>query len=137
MNLTAYIFFIIATVESNSNPNAVGDNGAALGMYQLHAAYVQDASEHSGIYYEHKDAYDQQRAEDIINSYMDRYATTKRLGHPPTIQDICRIHNGGPNGYKRSSTEAYWQKCKAVMDTIQLKEQALKSVADYNNNYIR
>lgn len=120
MDITTYIFLIISIVESGGDPNAVGDNGAALGMYQLHAAYVQDASEYAGIHYEHEDAFDKQRSEAIITAYMNRYATKERLGREPTIEDICRIHNGGPNGFKNSSTDAYWEKCKEVIDRLPL-----------------
>lgn len=35
---------------------------------------------------------------------MQRYATVKRLGRVPTVEDIARIHNGGPNGYKKTAT---------------------------------
>ena len=46
---------------------------------------------------------------------MDRYATEKRLGRPVTIEDIARIHNGGPNGYKKQATDVYWLKVKAQL----------------------
>lgn len=44
---------------------------------------------------------------------MSRYATTKRLGHAPTDEDIARIHNGGPNGHKNPNTEGYWKKVES------------------------
>ena len=28
------------------------------------------------------------------------------------MQDIARIHNGGPNGYRKDSTLGYWKKVK-------------------------
>ena len=34
----------IRTVESNDNPGAVGDNGQALGAYQIHQTYWIDAN---------------------------------------------------------------------------------------------
>ena len=43
---------------------------------------------------------------------MKKYATKKRLGHNPTAEDIARIHNGGPNGFKKGGTEGYWEKVK-------------------------
>jgi hypothetical protein len=49
-------------------------------------------------------------------AYMDRYATAERLGHEPTIEDIARIHNGGPDGYKKSSTDKYWEKVKKLWE---------------------
>ena len=48
-----------------------------------------------------------------MQSYMDRYATEDRLGHTPTDEDIARIHNGGPDGYRRESTEQYWERVES------------------------
>jgi hypothetical protein len=42
--------------------------------------------------------------------YMARYATERRLGRKPTLEDEARIWNGGPNGYKRAATKPYWNK---------------------------
>ena len=48
---------------------------------------------------------------------MHRYATVERLGREPTLEDIARIHNGGPNGFKKSSTDAYWAKVKKQLES--------------------
>jgi len=123
MEITQYILFILMTVESGGDINAVGDDGKALGLYQLHAAYVQDAAEQYGSSWPHNSAFDPTSAGIIVKSYMARYATEERLGRPVTVEDICRIHNGGPNGYKKSSTDAYWAKCKKVIEDNNLWEK--------------
>ena len=46
----------------------------------------------------------------MIQAYMNRYATERRLGHPATDEDIARIHNGGLNGYRKPSTLKFWRK---------------------------
>lgn len=100
--------------------NAVGDGGTSFGPYQISRAYYNDAVEYNphlqdggrgfqnvmgwGSY-----AY----SEMVIQAYMDRYATERRLGHPATDEDIARIHNGGPNGYRKPSTVKYWRKIRA------------------------
>ncbi len=48
-----------------------------------------------------------------LQAYMRRYATVARLGHAPTDEDIARIHNGGPNGYKKRKTMAYWNRVQS------------------------
>jgi len=129
MEITQYILFILMTVESGGNINAVGDGGKALGLYQLHAAYVQDAAEH--LCRNHPEveieypaaAMNPISAAHLVKAYMARYATEDRLGRPVTVEDICRIHNGGPNGYKKSSTDAYWAKCKKVIKDNNLWEK--------------
>ena len=100
-------------VESNDNPSAVGDNGNAIGCYQIWENYWIDATEFSGIGGSYSDCFDCQYAHDIVVAYMNRYATENRLGRPVTFEDVARIHNGGPNGYKRESTKKYWKKVEA------------------------
>tara|TARA_R110000796_G_C14280313_1_gene402556 strand:+ start:131 stop:502 length:372 start_codon:yes stop_codon:yes gene_type:complete len=111
MNLITLIVALIA-VESGGNNNEVGDNGKAFGCLQLHAAYVQDAAEYAGKDWVHEDAFDRETSIEIVTAYMARYATEERLGHEPTASDIARIHNGGPNGYKKSATDKYLAKVK-------------------------
>jgi len=120
-NMT-YISLIMAliTVESNGDNFAKGDGGKALGCLQLHAAYVQDAAEHADMAWIHEDALIRPAAVAIFMAYMDRYATEERLGRKPTAEDIARIHNGGPNGYKKSSTDAYWAKVKEQLDSYDI-----------------
>ena len=71
---------------------------------------------HSGasmvaVYY--LDCVDKDYSEKIMLAYWNRYCTEKRLGRKPTDEDRARIHNGGPNGYKKSSTVKYWQSVKS------------------------
>jgi hypothetical protein len=114
-----YLSLIISliTVESGGKDFAIGDNGKALGCLQLHAGYVQDAAEYAGMDWIHQDALVRDAAVHIFIAYMDRYATEERLGRKPTMEDIARIHNGGPNGYKKKSTEAYWAKVEKELNS--------------------
>ena len=106
----------IRVVESNNNPNAVGDNGNAIGIYQIWKSYWKDATERSGIDGKYLDCYNVDYADRIVRAYMKRYATERRLGRKVTQEDIARIHNGGPNGYKKESTEKYWSKVKKILN---------------------
>ena len=106
----------IRVVESNNNPNAVGDNGNAIGIYQIWKPYWKDATERSGIDGKYLDCYNVDYADRIVRAYMKRYATERRLGRKVTQEDIARIHNGGPNGYKKESTEKYWSKVKKILN---------------------
>tara|TARA_R110000803_G_scaffold43061_6_gene92184 strand:- start:8355 stop:8699 length:345 start_codon:yes stop_codon:yes gene_type:complete len=112
-----YMTLILALimVESNGNDFEIGDDGKAYGCLQMHAAYVQDAAEYAGKDWVHEDAFQRDVAIQIFMAYMARYATEERLGREPTLEDIARIHNGGLNGYKKKSTEKYWQKVKSML----------------------
>ncbi len=100
----------IRVVESNNNDDAVGDNGKAIGVYQIWKSYWKDATERSGIDGKYQDCFESDYADTIVRAYMKRYATENRLGREVTMEDIARIHNGGPNGYKKQSTNKYWNK---------------------------
>ena len=107
----------IKQVESGGDPCAIGDNGRSLGAYQIMEAYYNDALQYNprlgdggrtytDIWGIGSEAYSEQ----VIASYMGRYATSERLGRQPTNEDIARIHNGGPNGFRRDSTLPYWER---------------------------
>lgn len=93
----------IATVESQKNDNAVGGGGKAIGRYQITEVYIKDTN----LPYSLNDMKDPNKAEAVIQAYMKRYA-----GVGASDEKIARIHNGGPNGYKNSSTLGYWNKVK-------------------------
>jgi len=98
-------------VESNCDPTKVGKAGE-IGWYQIMPDFWTDALEHDptigGVYEDV--AKDKEYAERIILTWWDRYATVKRLGREPTDEDRARMHNKGPNGYKKDSSIPYWMK---------------------------
>ena len=106
----------IRTVESNNNPSAVGDNGNAIGVYQIWKSYWKDARQTSSIGGVYNDCFTPDYADRVVRAYMKRYATEKRLGREVTQEDIARIHNGGPNGYKKNATVKYWKKVQKVLN---------------------
>ena len=105
----------LAVVESNNNPSAVGDGGKALGVLQVWSVVVVDVNARYGTRYTHKDAFDPAKARDICRKYLSIYATEKRLGRKPTMEDYARIWNGGPNGHTKSKTDKYWAKVQRVL----------------------
>ena len=107
----------ICKVESNCDSSEVGDGGLAIGAYQIHRVYWQDAVEYDpSIGGSYSDCYDKDYAEKIVLAYWKRYATEKRLGRKVTDEDRARIHNGGPNGYKKSCTIDYWSKVERELN---------------------
>ena len=97
-------------VESNGDCSKVGLVGE-LGCYQIRECFWIDALEHApDIGGEYEDVIDREYAEKVIYAFWDRYATEERLGRPVTDEDRARMHNGGPNGYKKTKTIKYWDK---------------------------
>lgn len=116
----------IEYVESGGDPKAVGDNGNAVGSFQIWKIYVDDVNRIGRI--NHKDKYSnptqwkyhhresQVCSRWIVRDYLKHYATKKRIGREPTFEDMARIHNGGPNGWKKESTKSYWEKVKRAIE---------------------
>lgn len=110
----------IAIVESAGDPNAIGDNGNAIGLFQIWESYWKDGIERSGIGGEYSDCFDPAYARMVVLGYMDRYATPTRLGRAVTQKDIAFLHNGGPRaiwakGQKLNNLETYWSKVRRTM----------------------
>ena len=97
-------------VESGGDCSKVG-LADELGCYQILEPYWFDALEHDssigGVY---EDVIDREYAEKVIYAWWSRYATEERLGRPVTDEDRARMHNKGPNGYKKDSSIPYWIK---------------------------
>ena len=106
------LILALITVESGGNNKAVGDNGQAYGALQIHISVVQDVNRIYGTTYKYRDRYSRQVSAHICQLYLMHYASRKRLGREPTYQDMARIWNGGPNGYKKNSTLNYWRKVR-------------------------
>lgn len=113
-----YLFEAIRIVETGGHEdprNARGDGGWSLGPYQISKAYWLDALQHDpsigGCY---DDVRDEQYAERIMLAYWSRYAPDME---PETL---ARIHNGGPKGHLRKSTDRYWNRLEGVLQTCEL-----------------
>jgi len=103
------IIHAIHMVETHGLTGPIlGDGGAALGPLQIHRNYWLD-SKVQGTY---EDCASLEYSRRVVIAYMARYATRDRLGFEPTPEVIARIHNGGPNGYKKKATLKYWEKVK-------------------------
>jgi len=103
-------------VESNGDCSKVGKVGE-LGCYQIRECFWLDALEwDSSIGGEYEDVIDREYAEKVIYAFWERYANEKRLGRPVTDEDRARMHNGGPNGYKKTKTIKYWDKVQKILD---------------------
>ena len=84
-----------------------GDGGDAIGPLQIHRCCWEDVKRDGEQY---SDCEGLDYSFEIFDRYMSRYATEKRLKRCVTDEDRARIWNGGPNGYKKESTEMYWKR---------------------------
>lgn len=100
----------IAVVESRENPGAMGDQGRAVGVYQIHRPYWAEGTEILGVNWAYADARDPQKARQVVRAYLSHY------GRGKTLLDMARIHNGGPKGYEKRATLAYARKVEQVLE---------------------
>jgi len=99
-------FTALWQIESSSRINPPdGDNGNAIGPYQIWRGYWIDAKEYDPSLVANGETYESCRdkaySEKVVRAYMSRYGNARRIGRTPTVQDLAAIHNGGPNGFKR------------------------------------
>ena len=107
----------IIQVESNGQDDAVGDNGSAIGCLQIWKIYWLDATERSNIGGKYLDCFTRNYSIKIFDAYMKRYA--REAWTNPKKFDAekgARIHNGGPNGYRKTATEKYWKKVLTTLN---------------------
>lgn len=92
----------------NDGRGAVGDGGDAIGPYQIHRAYFIDAVAYDKSLSTHK--YEEclnnkELSERVVKAYIKRY-----LPKDHSEASAARICNGGPQGFKRTSTIGYLKK---------------------------
>lgn len=87
--------------------NIYGDNGKAIGPLQIHFENWKDATDFDkSIGGKYTDCHDLEYSKRIFDAYLRKYGAGK------SAADRARIWNGGPKGYERSATVAYWKKVK-------------------------
>ncbi len=99
----------IAVLESENGAHPIGDGGRALGPYQIHRRYWQDATKILGVDWSYDQAYDAAKARAVVRAYLLYYGKGKSL-----IQ-LARIHNGGPGGDRKASTLRYAAKIRKIL----------------------
>ena len=102
----------IQIVESNGNESAIGDNGKAVGAFQIHKIYVDDVNNFSSEKFTYEDRKNKEKSQKIVKLYLEHYGKSyeKKTGKKTTNEVLARIHNGGPKGYDKEATKNYWKK---------------------------
>lgn len=99
-------------VETGGKTGAIlGDGGKALGPFQIHKAYWQDA----GVEGKYEQCADYDYAVKVVTAYLNRYG--KKFVETHDYEALARIHNSGPNWRKKVYlTNAYWLKVKKALE---------------------
>lgn len=113
--IPALLIAALIQVESGGNDRAVGDGGRSLGCLQISDVVVADVRRITGRWVSRTDAWNRQKSIRICVDYLSHYATRERLGYEPRMEDMARIWNGGPNGWRKEATRDYWRKVSAAL----------------------
>lgn len=108
----------IRQVETGGHPdpaNAIGDGGKSFGAYQISKPYWHDAWLYKDCPLPSRACVaDEQCARETVRRYWQRWAPQNlRRGD---LEHLARVHNGGPRGHLKKSTEAYWLKVKKELE---------------------
>lgn len=106
----------IGEIESLNTDNAIGDGGRAIGRYGIHDICVKGSGLHDLLNYNHKDMADSVKAEHVFWAVMgiNCHTYAMRHGKYPTYEDLARMWNGGPIGYKMNATLKYLEKFREL-----------------------
>jgi len=101
----------IAVVESNRG-------ATSRNVYQLRKIYVADVCRITGQRITHAQAIgDDAIARACIEAYWNHYGTrySHITGASPDAEVLARIHNGGPDGWRKPETMVYWRKVREAL----------------------
>lgn len=110
----------VAWIESSGNPKAVGDNGKALGLYQLHKGVIDDYNKENHVLNTHSDALEPITAHKIAKWYLTikipKYL--KYYGLKDTLANRLTAYNMGIKAVREKRTaKKYLKKYLLALDT--------------------
>ncbi len=126
--MKTHLLAALIAVESGGNDHARGRHGE-LGPLQIQPAVLADVRRFTGRRYAWSSMTNRVLALEVAQAYIDHYATPARLGRPVTDQDRARIWNGGPDGWRRRRTLAYWNRVVAAMQRSE-ENRVVAAIAD-------
>ena len=119
------LFAAMRQVESFDGREPIGDKGRSRGVYHIQACYLADVNRVYGTRFTLNDRDNPVKAHQIVRLYLAHYGRvyTKVTGKPVTCEILARIHNGGPEGWRKKSTIKHWLRVERVMRTIAASEK--------------
>lgn len=100
----------IEQVESGGQSDKIGDNGNAVGSYQIWPIMVKDVNLILGKdKYTLQDRLSRVKSREMCVIYLNHYCKGK------SNEYMARCWNGGPMGYKKEATKTYWNRIRKEM----------------------
>lgn len=120
ISLDEVIDALIEVENPRRDPEAIGDKhmtNKAYGLLQIRKPYLDDVNRIAGTSYTTEDMKDEALARWAAKIYLNYYGSAYegKTGRYVTPEVYGRIHNGGPNGWKKSSTNDYGEKVSQIL----------------------
>lgn len=118
VEVSSRLIHALKMAESGCKSDAIGDNGKAVGILQLHKVYVDDANRIVGYNkYSYNDRHDVRKSEEITRIVLAHYGDIYecKAGKPCTDEVLARIHNLGYSNWDSELGVIYWNKVKQFM----------------------
>jgi hypothetical protein len=106
--------------------SARGDRGSALGPYQIHQPYWQDAR----VPGRYEDCADAAYSRRVVLAYWSRWCPRALANVDAEV--LARVHNGGPQGHTKLGTRPYWARVERALIEARERREQLASVALLN-----
>lgn len=114
MTLTNLLLALIQVESSGLLFPPRGDGGRAIGPLQIHRSVVADVNRIQGWSFRWEQMADRELAKLVAAAYLRHWG--KKIPHrAATVEDLARIWNGGPDGWRDPATVPYWHKVKRVL----------------------
>lgn len=93
----------INKIESDNNPKAIGDNGKAFGINQIHLPTLGDFNKSNKKSYTQKDLMDETKNNEVAEWYYNKEAPRllKSAKIPDTVENRIRVYNQGIGNMKK------------------------------------
>lgn len=116
-SVIAILISALMVVESDGRADAIGDNGKAVGVLQIHPECIQDVNRITKKAYTLQDRRNAEKSRLMCAAYLSHYGRLyeRRTGKKATAEVLARIWNGGPRGYRSAGTRRYWAKVQATL----------------------
>ena len=121
----APIISALIIVETGGHPSpasAVGDNGKAVGILQIHPEVVADCNRIcGGEVWTLADRSNPGKSREMAAVYLTHYGTARGITDPVAL---ARIWNGGPRGHCKRATLAYGRRFAEALKAVeQMREK--------------
>jgi hypothetical protein len=121
--LTDGLWDAIVAVESGGDAHAYNPRDGATGIVQIRAVCVEDVNRIArrrgmDVAFSLADRRNPALARRMWDLYLGFYGEIylRDTGRAPTPEVYARIWNGGPAGWKKTSTRGYWRRVREAMD---------------------